>query len=377
MWKARPGSTAHLLQLCLGYFVFYVIFGVSVKYFQGSPERGLPGMNGMEFLVYSTLGGTVVALFVCLGLRWYRLESNHPVQWGPVRFPSEWFYIVPSGVLTAIIIPTTTLMYSLPISVMVAMVIMRGAIIVVSRIVDAVQIRQGLLKKRVYREEDWAVVFALLAVATTVVIAPARRGSAGNHFEFLHSTPAMIILGSYVIAYALRIYIMNYYKNTRGKGVRFQSKGFFAVEQMAAFATLVIVTSVLLALPSPTSLPAAASEPRALHASTAATQLVLFQRAFHAPHPEWEWGALAGTAFGIVAFFSVFLFLFQGRTATFAGLVNRLTSLVAGTTATLVFFALHQGPFPAVEDWLSLVFILIAVWFLSIAERKRTAELAL
>ena len=84
---------------------------------------------------------------------------------------------------------------------------------------------------------------------------------------------------------------------------------------------------------------------------------------------------VAGFAYGLVAFFSVFIFMFKGRTATFAGLVNRLTSLVAGTTATLVLYFAFDGRFPKSQDWLSLVFILIAVWFLSRAERKRTQEL--
>jgi len=52
------------------------------------------------------------------------------------------------------------------------------------------------------------------------------------------------------------------------------------------------------------------------------------------------------SAFGAAAFFSVFLFMFKGRTATFAGLVNRLTSLVAGTTSTVIFYFAFQGRFP-------------------------------
>jgi len=265
-------------------------------------------------------------------------------------------------------------MYSLPISVMVAMVIMRGSIIVVSRLVDTVQIRQGLLRKRVYREEDWAIVFALLAVATTIFLAPLRQAGGGKHFEFLHSKAAMGILGIYIVAYTLRIYIMNYYKNTRGKGVPYNNKGFFAVEQMSAFGTLVVVTLVLLALHITPALPAGVGGVATQQAASP-SPLELFQRAFHAPHSAWGWAAFAGSSFGIVAFYSVFIFMFQGRTATFAGLVNRLTSLVAGTTSTLVFHFVHRGPFPSLEDWLSLVFILIAVWFLSVAERKRMAEL--
>jgi hypothetical protein len=352
-------------------------------------------MTGLEYLVYSTLGGTCVALFVCLGLRWYRLQSARLLRWGPLQIPSEWLYIIPSGVCTAVVIPTTTLMYSLPISVMVAMVVMRGAIIVVGRLVDEVQIHQGLLRKRVYFEENMAIVFALLGVATTILLptslremlgswlgqpalAPAHGAAAGRGaFDFVHSSAAVTILCTYLVAYSIRIYIMNYFKNTRPAGVRLDNKGFFAVEQMAAFATLVIATLLLLAFPASTT-PAApgSSAAAALGSSGGLSQLALFQRAFHAPRPEWGWAALAGSAFGIVAFFSVFIFMFKGRTATFAGLVNRLTSLVAGTMATLVFHWVYLGPLPAAEDWLSLCFILIAVGFLTRAERRRTTELA-
>src|ERR1051325_4501443 len=96
-----------------------------------------------------------------------------------------------------------------------------------------------------------------------------------------------------------------------------------------------------------------------------------------APKPAWGWAIMAGTAYGMVAFFSVFIFMFKGRTATFAGLVNRLTSLVAGTTATLVSAILFGGAFPKTQDWVSLGFIFVAVGFLSRAERKRMTELAL
>src|SRR3989338_528376 len=151
MWKTSEGSTGRLLQLCFFYFFFYVITGVTVKYFLGKPSLGFPGLNGVEFLVYSTLGGTAICLLVVLWKKWYRLRSSQRViSWGGVSFPSEYLYIIPSGICTAVVIPTTTLMYTLPISVMVAMVIMRASVIVISRAVDAAQIRQGILQKRVY-----------------------------------------------------------------------------------------------------------------------------------------------------------------------------------------------------------------------------------
>jgi len=378
MWKATEGSTGRLLQLCLSYFIFYVITGVTLKYFTGKSTLGLPGMKETEFLVYSTLGGTSLCIAVVLVLRWFKSKSTNLVHWGRLSFPREYLYIVPSGVCTAVVIPTTTLMYLLPISVMVAMVIMRASIIVVSRVVDEVQIRQGILHKKVYIEENIGVVFAL--IAASVQILWHKEGD----FDFARSGAAMGILGSYITAYAIRIYIMNYYKNTRGKGMKLDNKWFFSIEQIAACITMVVVGLFLFYA--------------SLQFEWKSIQLDLFRGAFTSPKPMWSWAILAGMAYGMVAFFSVFIFMFKGRTATFAGLVNRLTSLVAGTTSTLVFyfaflcgvFLIHpasskigslvflfafKGSFPKTQDWFSLAFIFIAVGFLSAAERKRVTEL--
>jgi uncharacterized membrane protein len=101
-----------------------------------------------------------------------------------------------------------------------------------------------------------------------------------------------------------------------------------------------------------------------------------FQGAFLNAHKDWLKAAIAGVPYGIGAFFSVFLFMFKGRTATFAGLVNRLTSLIAGTIATLIVFLLMAAKPPAKEDWLGLILIFIAIYFLGVSEKKRACELA-
>lgn len=246
---------------------------------------------------------------------------------------------------------------------------------------DAIQIRQGILKKRVFLEEDIAVAFALLAVASVLLWAPIARqiGMAGAEkvsFEFLQDPFAVSVLSSYVIAYSFRIYIMNYFKNTRGKGVKQDNKGFFAVEQIAASAVLVVVAVVAFnAAPDSTTFDAAGKV--ATQASIGARLLDQFHGAIADPSPLWIAAVtIGGFPYGCVAFFSVFIFMFQGRTATFAGLVNRLTSLLAGTTATLITWTLLGGNFPKPQEWLSLGFIFVAVGFLTVAERKRAAEAA-
>lgn len=371
MSQDRSGTTARLLELCVGYFAAYVLTGVLVKWFTVVRDPKLPEMT---YLFNNTIGGSVLALGLVIVLGWFKLRSNRLVKVGPFQVPSEVGYIIPSGVCTAIVIPTTTLMYSLPISVLVAMVIMRGSIIVISRLVDELQLRQGILKKRVYAEENWAVLFALMAVATNVLLIPLvdaleargvavagllglKAGAGKGSFEFLHSAAAMTILGSYIVAYAFRLYIMNYFKNTRAAGVPQDNQGFFAIEQVAASVSMVLIGMLFYVAPAAFG--------------WSAKPVLAWHEAVHQPHLT---AFLSGLPYGVVAFFSVFIFMFKGRTATFAGLVNRLTSLVAGTAATLLCALFFKLKLPSVQDWVSLGFILVAVYFLSRAEQKRVAE---
>src|SRR5439155_1710785 len=152
MIKARSGTTAQLVQLCLGYFVTYLLTGILVKYF--TVVRS-PKMSEMGYIFNNTLGGSAFPLLVVLLL---------PVV--------------------------------------------------------------GFVDGR-----------GITASAALGLSASAVQGSV----DFIHSAPALVILGLYITAYAFRIYIMNYYKNTRGRGVELDNRGFFAVEQIAACVGMVAI----------------------------------------------------------------------------------------------------------------------------------------
>ena len=351
--KTHEGTTERLLQLSFSYFGLYVVTGFLAKYF-----ASVLGMDGNTYTVYNTIGGLLICNAVVLGWGWYKFKSSTRIKFLGMDMPKEFLYIIPSGICTAVIIPTTTLMYVLPISVMVAMIIMRASVIIISRAVDELQIRQGILKKTVYWEENLAVVFALAAVCIKFYYV--RPGD----FDFLGNAAAMTILASYLTAYSIRIYIFNYYKNTRKPDAVYDTKGFFAVEQITSTLALLIAGAVFfysINLPS--------ADPK--------TFAFQFKDALVHTPKLWKEGILSGLPFGFSAFFSVFLFMFKGRTATFAGLVNRLTSLIAGTTATLFVWWLIAGQKPpSGEDWLGLAAIFIAIFFMGKAERKRAGELA-
>jgi hypothetical protein len=368
-FRSREGSTARLLQLCGGYYISYVLTGIVVKWYTGGLRT--PRLTDMAFLLDNTLGSSVLCVLAVLAFGWLHLPGATTRRWAGMTVPVETPYIVVSGVCTAIIIPATTLLYTLPISVMVAMVIMRGSVIVISRCVDAVLARRGLLRRKVYAQENWAVVFALLALSTNVVLVPiarrfdhtvpALRGLAGTtlagSFDFLHSGIAMWVLVTYILAYAVRLYWMNVFKLTRPPGPSLDNRGYFAIEQVVASGTMALAVIAIFA------------GTRVLGWQDA--RLVQLTNEIARPNAS---AVMSGVPYALVAFFSVFLFMFHGRSATFAGLVNRITSLLAGTTATLLLALVFHLPPPSLSDWVSLTFVLIAVALLGNVETRRPAE---
>jgi hypothetical protein len=457
--KTHEGTTERLLQLSFGYFGLYVITGFLAKYF-----AEVLGIGGTQYTFYNTIGGMLICNAVVLIWGWYKFQSAGKVKVLGISMPREFLYIIPSGVCTAIVIPTTTLMYTLPISVMVAMIIMRASIIIISRLIDEAQIRQGILKKTVYWEENVAVAIALAAVALQFLNfkgAAAMVRATGNSaaffaqlfvfdkgsFDFLGNAAAMTILAFHLTAYTIRIYIMNYYKNTRKPGAVYDTKGFFAVEQISSTIALALAAFIFFsyvnradelpfaALAAPAAARTASSPEReALSAAMARTEALLnsdtskftpdqryrteetlaaastllanrksspetlktaaetvenpaeevrrtfafqFSDAAKNPPKKWALAIAAGLPFGAAAFFSVFLFMFKGRTATFSGLVNRLTSLIAGTAASiLVWWLIKDQKPPKAEDWAGLALMFIAIYFIGKSEKKRACELA-
>ena len=77
----KSASTSRLIQLCIGYFVFYVITGLTVEYFLGEPDMGMPGLKGFESLVYSAAGGTGICCAVVLAARWSSSNRSDGYSW--------------------------------------------------------------------------------------------------------------------------------------------------------------------------------------------------------------------------------------------------------------------------------------------------------
>lgn len=329
-----------IILLCGGYFVSYVGTGLCVKYFTAIAD---PRLSQLTYLIQNTIGSSAVVIAVVASLGWFGRA------WPVLRSKESWPVGV-AGLCTAIIIPATTLLYLLPVSVMAAMVLMRAAVIIVSRCVDWVQKRQGISRRQVSFEENAAVVCALIGLIWNLPTIEQR------HLEVFRNDVALVILAAYVCAYGVRIYIMNYYKNSAAK-LKLDNAIYFAVEQTWASAAMALVLGGVVVFAQ----------------GSHATEGPVWETSQAVAH--WDWRALAsGVSYAGVAFFSVALFLLRGKTATFAGVLNRVTSLLAGTGATLLTAFYFGTPWPSASEWGALVWVLAATALLARSELRRARE---
>jgi len=348
-WKSwfEEGSLKFLLFLIAWYFVCYVGTTVVPKCFTDPAIAGDNMVGQIAYMVYNTIGGLTVVLLIVFGFGWLRhFKSTGSMTLCGITFPREFIYLLPSGICTAVIIPGTTLMYSYRgIDVLAAVVFMRGAVIVIGWVVDFLQKQFKISKKIVFWQEHIAVLFAIGAV----ILMNAFKDSKGDNL--LTSAGATTTFVLYVLAYLIRIYIMNYWRNTR-EGSAGDNRGYFAVEQIFSATTLVIAFPIILWL--------GAGDPRVEEMRVAIGNV--------------NWSAVAsGAPFGLAAFASVFLLMFKGRNATFSALANRTTSLVAGLVGNIILW-LHFGlekDKPGTPECLGLGLVLIAIVFLALAEYRR------
>ncbi len=309
--KPRTLGPWAILAIVVGsYYVFYSFFGVTPKYWM---KRADPTMPGMAFSYTSTLGGSLFAMMVVFALGWHRRlreRSARPrILGGWVAAESA--YTLPSGICTGVVIFTTVYMYTLG-PVVVAMIIMRGSLLVIGRIVDKILQWRGVRSQVVYWQSTAAVGMGLLAVAAIVVMAwsPDTRGI----FDHPHTIPTILL---YVAAYACRQLIMQWYKE-RNKGRNYDPVAFFGAEQYWAFFAMLLGGGVCIV---------------AAMAGSSSQPIQQFYAAFRNTD---GLAVLTCLPYGGIAFVSVFIFMFQAGSATFNVAINRFTSLMAGFTATVI-----------------------------------------
>lgn len=336
MFGLTEGSNKETAALAAAYFVLGLLFTLGMKFLTAA------GVPGMESMVITTMGGVLLILPVIVKWpRHFTPESGYIKVLG-VSVPREFLYIVPSGVCAACIIPTTSLLYTFGFTVMVAQTFMRGGLMVGGRVSDQILIWRGISTKKIRWQEEVAWIVAVAAVATNILFASKKD------FAALTALPVLITIAVYLFPYTGRLYAMGWFKAT---GKKRDMRAFTVLEEIVAVITLVVVVAVVFILYGHGFRP---------------KQIVQVVGAFstNAPFAILVIGALYGASF----FPSMFLFLRKGTSMTANTTINRVVSLIAGSSATFLYEKVK------LYELIAVVILLVALGFQSWGEYLREQE---
>jgi protein-tyrosine-phosphatase len=175
--------------LALGYFVFYIPYSALTKALSLGLLPGMTGpVSGFRILPATAVATTVALItFVALGGGWRCLRRQRILG---MEVPVFGARMLISGVATAVIIGTTTLNYTfVGISILFALLLMRGGVLILAPVVDTV------LGRRV-RGVSWIALCLSFAALT---IAFAEVGG------YQMTLVAGLNIAAYLLGYCVRI----------------------------------------------------------------------------------------------------------------------------------------------------------------------------
>lgn len=305
--------------LALGYFAFYVPYSFLIKIVT---NRFWPGLNE-TVSGYRLLPGVVVAVAIVLPLiityqGWWKYVRRRPPA-----------LVVLSGLGTAIIIGTTTLAFAFTgVSIIFALLLMRGGVLIIAPAVD-------LMYRRRVRWFSWAALgFTVPALLVALVDV--------NNYNL---TPlAALTIGAYLFGYLLRIPCVTSMAKVQDDDATHR---YFVEEAIAAIFFLVTIPIVFALF------------------GQGATILELRQgfidlRGGGAIIP----ALLIGSLYASLYCFGTLIYL-DCRENTFCIPLNRSSSLLAGVVASFMLALLFGLGAPSQAQLASAAMIVVALLFLS------------
>lgn len=339
-WRARL-SDHGIWGYAFGYFACYVPYSYLTKVLSDGdlPSLGGEGLAGLSLLPVSVAASAVGMLVFITAMRWWRHAHHSRVLGLSLPHPSRWTFL--SGLCTALIIATTTLAYTFEgISIVFAMLLMRGGLLVMAPIVDAIS-------RRKVRWFSW-VALGCAMVALLMGLFDTR--------SYALSAIAVLDIAVYLAAYFVRLRFMSRLAKTSDPAT---NRRYFVEEQMTAAPMLLVMLGLTALLGGDGRLP------ELVRHGFAAYWLAPFLWAI----------VLLGLFSQGTGIFGSMIFL-DRRENSFCVPVNRSSSVLAGVLASF-WVATHAGQSPpAPSQIVGAMIIIVAILFLSIppwreARRRR------
>lgn len=308
-----------------GYFAAYAPYGALTKALS-SGALG-PRLDGLVVLPLAVLASTVAMGAFLLGTGWWHAASTTRVA--GLAFPRPSVTTALSGACTSVILVTTTLAYTFEgVSIVFAMLLMRGGVLLIAPLVDALSGRAIQTRSKV----------ALLLTLASLLLTLRDRGG------FAMPLAAAVDIALYLLAYFARLRFMSHAAKSE---IASDNRRFFVEEQLVA---------------SPLSL--------ALLAAWAALGAGATGDALRRGFVDL-WGTAAAAVVLLVGVLSQLTGVFGGlilldkRENAFCVPVNRASSVLAGVVGSAALWGLGMARAPAGAELASAAVLVAALVVLS------------
>lgn len=313
-----------LAMLGMGYFLSYMPYAFLVKTSTDGLLPGIPKASG-----FFLLPASVLATFVCtyLGVTlfgWWRHVEHRKVLGISIPVPRP--QAIFSGICAAVIIGTTTLAYSIPgVSIVLMMVLMRGGVLVIARILDFV----------VGRKVHWSAMAAFILTLIAITV-----GLLGQK-NLMIGLVAGVVIGAYLVGYLIRFRVIQRLSKTHDRHAQFR---YVAEEQMIALPVLLLICG-LMTFVGPADMQ---------HEVRAGFELLTTGGAVLLP------ALLIGVFYAVLYMFGTLIYL-HPREYTFCVPVNRASSILSGIIASVAITFLFGKPLPATAQFIGAVLLMVAL----------------
>ena len=315
--------------MAFGYFACYWPYSALVK----AMSRGwLPGMSeGVPGLALQPVqvGASLVSMFIFITLMgWWRFTHRRRFAGAAVPVPTRWTAL--SGICTSAVIITTNLAYTFTgVSIVFAMLLMRGGVLILGPIVDTIT----------GRRVRWFSGVGMLLSLAALIVAFAEQGG------YVITLLCAIDIACYLLAYFVRFQFMSRIAKSTDPALNIR---YFVEEQMVATPFLMLIL-VLLGLIN--------QGPLLNQIHTGFTAI---------PGTSVFWFAiLAGIFSQGTGIFGTLIYL-DCRENTYCIPVNRSSSILAGVLASYALTLLFHQPPPSAHKLLGAGLIVVAIVILSI-----------
>jgi hypothetical protein len=337
-WRMRLAEQS-IWVFAFGYFACYVPYSFMTKLLSKGLIAGLDGRSlaGFSLLPLSVLASAIGMLVFITAMGWWKYASHTRLGGIDVPHPTRWTFL--SGLCTALIIGTTTLAYTFEgISIVFAMLLMRGGVLIIAPVVDA-------LTKRSVRWFSWAALACALAALLLGVT---------DTNSYALSLVAALDIAVYLAAYFVRLRFMSRLAKSEARA---SNRRFFVEEQITAAPMLVLVLGAW-----------------ALFGGSGQVAVDLREGFTAYWDQSFFWAiVLVGLLSQGTGIFGSLIFL-DKRENTFCVPVNRSSSVLAGVLASFWVAAYPGQSMPAWTQLAGAGIIILAILFLTIppmAEKRR------